>query len=100
MPDASRCRLPGAQEAIMKIKAMVAMTLAIAANAQALGKIRVCVNSNNHISNYTSLVVLQRAENISSRMFATAGVAVEWGSAGHGTCQGLQQNRTLILDFA
>jgi hypothetical protein len=42
--------------------------------AQPAGKIRVCVAAGNE----TPTLVVLRAEGIASRMFATAGVAVEW----------------------
>jgi hypothetical protein len=64
--------------------------------AQSAGKIRVCVNS----STYAPTLVLARAEAITSRMFATAGVTVEWHSAAPAVCQGAQPTRTVVLDFA
>lgn len=66
------------------------------ASAQATGKVRVYVKS----SIYASPFVLTRAEAITSRMFATAGVAIEWHSAAPSLCRGLQQTRTVILDLA
>jgi len=49
---------------------------------------------------YASAFVLARAEAITSRMFATAGIALEWHSAAPAVCQKLQQTKTVILDFA
>ncbi len=64
--------------------------------AQSASTIRVCVNS----STYASVLALNRAKAISSRMFATAGVALEWRSAGTAACRGLQPTRIVVLDFA
>jgi hypothetical protein len=84
------------QEAIMTLKATIAMILALGVSAQAAGTIRVCVNS----STYASFLALNRAKAISSRMFATAGVALEWRSAGTAACRGFQPTRIVVLDFA
>ena len=65
-------------------------------SAHAASKVRVCV----HSSSYPSALVLARAEALTSRMFATAGVALEWHTAAPAVSQGLQQTRTVILDFA
>jgi hypothetical protein len=83
------------QEAIMKITAAIAMSLALAVSAQAAGKVRACVNSGT----YVSFSVLARAEMIASRMFATAGVALEWRDARSAACQNSDQARTVVLDF-
>ena len=64
-------------------------------SAQSTGKIRVCVN----FPNYASAYVMPRAKIITSQMFATAGVALEWHSAGTAACQESQQTQTVILDF-
>ena len=80
----------------MNIKATMAMILALGVSAQAAGTIRVCVNS----STYASVLALNRAKAISSRMFATAGVALEWRSAGTAACRGFQPTRIVVLDFA
>jgi hypothetical protein len=71
------------------------MTLALAASAQAAGNIRVCINSNPYIS----ASVVNRAEAIASRMFVSAGVALEWRSAASAGCHGLQQMKTVNLDL-
>jgi Tfp pilus assembly protein FimT len=83
------------QEAIMKITAAIAMSLALAVGAQAAGKVRVYVNS----STYVSFFVLARAEAIASQIFATAGVALEWRAAGSAACRNSDQARTVVLDF-
>lgn len=67
-----------------------------AQNEDPAPKVRVCVNSNN----YASALAVNRAKAISSRMFATAGVALEWYSAGAAACRGLQPARIVMLDFA
>ena len=69
---------------------------ALATSAQAAGKTRVCVNS----STYTAASALTRAKIITSRMFLTAGVALEWQSIGTAACRGSQQTQTVILDFS
>ena len=69
---------------------------ALAASAQASTKVRVCVNS----ATYVPAFVLARAEAVTSRMFATAGVALEWHSAAPAICRGHQPTITAILDFA
>jgi len=88
----------------MKIKAAMAMILtmtgALAASAPAGGKILLCVNSGSYELNPGSMVVLARAEDITSRMFKNAGVGVEWRSAGLGACRKPQQTPTIVIDFA
>jgi hypothetical protein len=79
----------------MKITTAIAMGLALAVSAQAAGKVRACVNS----SAYASFAVLSRAETIASRIFATAGVALEWRSAGSAACRNSDHVRTVVLDF-
>jgi hypothetical protein len=80
----------------MKITAAIAMSLALAVSAQAAGKVRACMNSGT----YVSFSDLARAETIASRMFATAGVALEWRAAGSAACRNSDQARTVVLDFA
>ncbi len=80
----------------MNIKSTMAMILALAVSAQAAGKIRVCVNFRSYASAY----VMPRAKIITSQMFATAGVVLEWHSTGTAACQESQQTQTVILDFA
>jgi len=88
----------------MTIKATMAMiwtmTGTLAASGQAVGKVLVCVNSGDYEKGLTSLVVLARAEGISSRMFKSAGVALEWLSGGFGACRKPLQTQAVILDFA
>jgi hypothetical protein len=83
-------------EVIMNVKATVAMILALAAGTQAAGKLGVCVNSSTDLP----MVVLAHAEATMSQMLSTAGVAVEWHSAAHPVCQGLQQIRPVVIEFA
>jgi hypothetical protein len=66
------------------------------ASAESAGKVHVCVNPSND----TPTIVVIHAEALTSKMFAGAGVAVEWHSAGAAGCQELQQADTVILDFA
>jgi hypothetical protein len=81
----------------MKITALVviAMSLALAVSAQGAGKVRVCVNSGS-----ASFLVLARAEALASQMFATAGVSLEWRSAGSAACKNSDAARAVVLDFA
>jgi Zn-dependent protease with chaperone function len=79
----------------MNFTAAMAMSLALAVSAQAAGKVRACVNSGTHVS-FSDLAL---AEAIASRMFATAGVALEWRSAGSAACRNSDQARTVVLDF-
>lgn len=79
----------------MKITAAIAMSLALAVSAQAAGKVRACVNSGT----YVAVSSLAKAEGIASRMFATAGVAIEWRSTGSAACRNSDQARTVVLDF-
>jgi hypothetical protein len=59
-----------------------------------------CVNSDSYEFNLASAFVLARAEDLTSRMFATAGVALEWRTAELTACRKMQQGQTVILDFA
>jgi hypothetical protein len=79
----------------MKITAAIAMGLALAVSAQAAGKVRVCVNAGGN----TLSLVLIRAEETASRMFATAEVTIEWHTAERAVCRNPGQTRTVILDF-
>jgi hypothetical protein len=76
------------------------MTGALAGGAPAAGKVLLCVNAGGYELNPGSMVVLARAEDITSRMFKNAGVAVEWHPAGFGSCRRPQQTQTIVLDFA
>jgi len=79
----------------MKITAALAMSLALAVSAQGAGRVRVCVNASTHVS----FLVLVSAEAVASRMFATAGVSLDWRSAGSAACRNSDQTRTVVLDF-
>jgi hypothetical protein len=80
---------------MMKVTAAIAMSLALAVSAQAAGKVRVCVNSSIYVSPFD----LARAEAIALRMFATAGVTLEWRAAGSAACRNSDRVRTVVLDF-
>jgi hypothetical protein len=79
----------------MKVTAVITMSLALAVGAHAAGKVRSCVSS----STYVSLFDLAKAEAIALRMFATAGVTLEWRSTGSAACRNSDQARTVFLDF-
>jgi hypothetical protein len=69
-------------EAIMNIKGMVVMTLALAVSAQAAGKIQVCAADQVVVyvdgGNYMDNITLYRAEHLANQMFARIGVSVKW----------------------
>lgn len=65
------------------------------AGAESIGKIPVCVDSGN----YRSIQVLMRAKIITTRMFAGAGVAVEWLRPGSAACRNAQQTQAIVLEF-
>jgi hypothetical protein len=84
----------------MNITVAMAMTLALVGTAsasnRAAGTVRICVSSGTLVS----IFELTRAETISSRMFAAAGVIPEWRSAGSAACHGFQPIRIVVVDFA
>lgn len=82
--------------ALLAVLPVSARSRAPAASAQFAHTIRVCVNS----STYASVLALNRAKPISSRMFATAGIALEWRSAGSAACRGFDPTRIVVVDFA
>lgn len=90
--------------AIVTLKAtmtmMLTMTGALAASPPAVDKVLVCVNSGSYELNPGSMVVLTRAEDIASRMFKSAGMVLEWRTAGLGACRKPRQTQTITLDFA
>jgi hypothetical protein len=82
--------------ALLAVPPVSARNRGPAASAQSADTIRVCVNS----STYASVLALNRAKAISTRMLVTAGVVLEWRSAGTAACRGLQPTRIVVLDFA
>jgi len=82
--------------ALLAVPPVSARNRGPAASAQSASTIRVCVNS----SSYASVLAISRAKAITSRMFATAEVALEWRSAGTADCRGFQPTRIVVLDFA
>lgn len=74
---------------------LAGLLLVLPVSGETAGKIRVCVNSNSN----TSTIVLIRAKAISSRMFATARVNVEWSSIGAERYPESRQSQSVILDF-
>jgi hypothetical protein len=79
----------------MNIKTAIAMSLALGVSAHAAANIRVCVNPG--LNTFPLAVV--RAEAIASRMFATAGVVIEWHTVEPAACRNPGETRTVILDF-
>ena len=78
----------------MRITAIIAVVLALAGVAQATEKVYVYVNSNSAPQD-----VIGFAEGISSRIFATAGVVVEWRSGEPRSRDRVPVNRTMVVDF-
>jgi len=74
--------------AVSKVMAM-GFLVAMQAGAESANKIQVCVNAGND----TPQIVLLRAEALTSRMLATAGVAVKWHS------DGCPARDAIIIDF-
>ncbi len=74
------------------LMALIAVAPAI---AQSAGKIRVCVAADDE----TPTLVLLHAEAVSTRMFAPAGVTVEWRSKKNAACRGVKQANTLEIGF-
>ncbi len=66
------------------------------ANTPAAGKVPVCIDS----SNYAAASALNLAKTVTSRMFLTAGVSLEWHSFAAAACQKPRQDRTVILDIS
>jgi hypothetical protein len=64
------------------IRRLFLIALAVPALAQSNGTIRACVVADGEIPT----IVLVRAEAITARMFATAGVAIEWRSKRASAC--------------
>jgi hypothetical protein len=79
----------------MKMTATVVMMLAMGACAQAGEKIRVYVHGG-----YVLGSVLVPAEDTAKRMFAAAGVAIEWHFGTPYTGRIPQENRTFVVDFS
>ncbi len=78
----------------MRITAVAAVVLASAGAAHASERVSVYVNSN-----LTPLDVIELAEKISSRMFISAGVNVEWHSSKPRLRRQLDANRIIVIDF-
>ena len=97
--------LTGGSDKIVELRLVLSMTLTLAATAYpahartaeipTAEKVRICVNAGTYTSNF----VLVRALAITSRMFLTAGVAIDWRLSVK-PCDGLQPTRVVILDFA
>jgi hypothetical protein len=79
---------------------ILTMTGALAASAQDADKVLVCVNSGSYELNPSNFVVLTHAERITSGMFKSAGVALEWHYAGLAACRKPQQTKTIMLGFS
>jgi hypothetical protein len=67
----------------------------VPAIAQSAGTIRVCVADDDK----APTLVLLRAEMIASRMFATAGVTVEWRSRGDASCRETLRSDIVSIEF-
>src|SRR5262249_16183721 len=90
-----RCRLPGAsEEGKVKITLITAVLLAFGGGAHAGGRIQVFVNPNGAPLDVTGI-----AEGISSRMFAAAGVEVQWHMLRAGSRNAVPPGRAIIIHF-
>jgi len=58
--------------------------LAVAASSEPTHKVRVCLNSNN----YPSAMILTRAQDFTSKILQSAGVAIEWHTIAPAVCEG------------
>jgi hypothetical protein len=68
----------------------------LTADTQTAGKVLVCVDS----SNYAAASAVNRAKSITSRMFLTAGVSLEWNSLASAACQRPHRDQTIRLDIS
>jgi hypothetical protein len=66
----------------------------LAGTARTADRMCIYVDSNNGPTD-----VIARAEQVSARMFATAGVTVEWRPVVPGTGQTVQGSRTIFVEF-
>ncbi len=64
--------------------------------AQSAGQLRVCVDAGNE----TPALVLIRAKALTSRMLATAGLALDWHSAETAVCREVHPRDTVRIEFA
>ncbi|HJZ95051.1 MAG TPA: hypothetical protein VKE70_01005 [Candidatus Solibacter sp.] len=78
----------------MKITLITAVLLAFGGGAHAGGRIQVFVNPNGAPLDVTGI-----AEGISSRMFAAAGVEVQWHMLRAGSRNAVPPGRAIIIDF-
>ena len=78
----------------MKISAIIAVTMSLAGTARTADRICIYVDSNNGPTD-----VIARAEQVSARMFATAGVVVEWRPVVPRREQTLPGSRTIVVEF-
>ena len=78
----------------MKITAIIAVAMGLAGTARTADRICVYMNSNNGPTD-----VIARAEHVSARMFAIAGVAVEWRPVVPGAEPTVPGSRTIVVEF-
>jgi len=81
----------------MRITAITAAILALAGTAYGAEKVYVYVNHDNVPWEMRGAITF--AQGISSRMFATAGVAVEWRSGKPGSPIEAPPSRTIVIKF-
>jgi hypothetical protein len=81
--------------ALLVVLPASARNRALTASAQPANTIRVCVNSSNYAA-----ASLNLAKTITSRMFLTAGVSLEWHSFAAAACQGSHPDQTVIVDIS
>src|SRR5262245_36471650 len=92
----SPCRLPSrGGKGDMRNTATAAITLVLAGSAQAAQKVQVYVNTNN----LAPPPVVAQAKGVSSQMFASAGVAIEWHSGEPRSRAAVTLSRTIVMEF-
>ena len=79
----------------MRITATAAVTFVLAGSSQPAQKVQVYVNTNN----LAPPPVVAQAKGVSSRMFASAGVAIEWRSGEPPSRAAVPLSRTIVMEF-
>jgi hypothetical protein len=79
----------------MRITATAAVTFVLAGSSQSAQKVQVYVNTNN----LAPPPVVAQAKGVSSRMFASAGVAIEWRSGEPPSRAAVPLSRTIVMEF-
>jgi hypothetical protein len=78
----------------MKIAAIIMATMGLAGAARSAERIAVYIDSNNGPQE-----VIARAKEVSGRMFAAVGVAVDWRAVMPGGKQTISDSRAIVVEF-